>query len=137
MATEIIEKNLERIKKLLIELEQFLIAPFEDFKKNEVLILASERKFQLIVDLASDINAQILIERGRPTPDSYRQSFLDLAKEGIIDKELAEKLALTARLRNILVHEYDFEEDYEKFYQAAKVSLPAYQQYLREIYKNL
>lgn len=137
MANEIVVKKIEQIKELLDELGRLFQKTGNEFVKDLVVVRAAERNFQLVVDLASDINAQILIERGRPAPDSYRQAFLDLAKEGILDKELAEKLALTARLRNILVHEYDFEEDYEKFYQSAKASLPAYQQYLRVIYKNL
>jgi len=38
-------------------------------------------------------------------------------------------------LSNILVHEYDFEEDYQKFYDSAKKFLPAYREYLVAIQK--
>ena len=134
MTNEIIEKNLERIKKMLNELEGYLSAPFEEFKKDQILISASERKFQLIVDLASDINAQILIVEKQETPDTYRRSFTDLTKIGIIADDLAKTLATGAGLRNILVHEYDFEEDYEKFYNSAKAIIPFLKDYVKIIY---
>jgi uncharacterized protein YutE (UPF0331/DUF86 family) len=135
MPKEVIFKKLDQIKELLAELERLLNMPLEDFKKDSVVLRAAERNFQLIVDLASDINTQILIERGKETPDTYRQSFSDLEKERILGKKLAERLVRSAKLRNILVHEYDFEEDDEKFYASAKESLSAYHEYIRIIYE--
>ena len=115
---------------LLHELAELLSRPFESFKDDTIAIRAAERDFQLIVDLASDINTHILIERGKSTPDTYRQSFSDLAQEGVIPKELVHPLIASAQVRNILVHEYDLEEDHKLFYESAKKFLPAYQKYL-------
>ncbi|MEK9174535.1 MAG: HepT-like ribonuclease domain-containing protein, partial [Patescibacteria group bacterium] len=53
----------------------------------------------------------------------------------VIEDKLAEKLMQSARLRNILVHEYDFEEDYEKFYRSAKEYIPVFREYTETIYK--
>ena len=133
MPVEIIAKKLEQIKELLSELARLLEVSFGDFQKDMVAIRASERNFQLIVDLASDINTQILVERGEKTPDTYKQSFNDVARIGILQNDLARKLAVSAQVRNILVHEYDFEEDYEKFYNSAKSFMPAYQEYAKQI----
>ncbi len=133
MPIEVIAKKLEQIKELLSELARLLEVSFSDFQKDMVIIRASERNFQLIVDLASDINTQILVEKGEKTPDTYRQSFSDLAKSGVLENSLARKLAISAQVRNILVHEYDFEEDYEKFYNSAKDFIPSYQEYARQI----
>ena len=135
MSKELIEKKLEQIRVLLKELAQLLEKPFGEFIKDFMPIRAAERNFQLIVDLASDINTHILVERGESTPDTYKQSFYDLASAKVIEHALAEKLADSAKLRNILVHEYDFEEDYGKFYDAAKDFLPAYREYIETIYK--
>lgn len=134
MGIKIIFKKLDQIKELLNELEDFLDKPLKEFIKNFIVIRASERNFQLIVDLASDINVQIIAESGKQTPDTYKQSFLYLEKAGILENKLTVKLVLTAKLRNILVHEYDFEEDYEKFYKAAKDAIPAYKEYIKKIY---
>lgn len=134
MGNELILKKLEQIKKLLNELERLLDISLEMFIKDLVALRATERNFQLIVDTASDINTQILVERGSKTPDTYRESFTALEKDGILSHELVQKLAESAKVRNILVHEYDFEEDYEKFYHAAGSHIPAYRQYIEIIY---
>lgn len=133
MPAEIIAKKLEQIKELLAELSRLLDMPIESFQKDLVAIRAAERNFQLIVELASDINAQILFENGSKTPDTYKQSFLDLVRMNVLQNDLAKKLTISAQLRNILVHEYDFEEDYERFYRSAKDFIPSYQEYARQI----
>lgn len=133
MQNEIVEKNLERLGLLAHELRQYLDVPFSEFSKDAMRISAAERKFQLIVDLASDVNTQLLVAAGKETPDTYRRSFTNLGRAGILPYECAEKLAESAGIRNILVHEYDFEEDYQKFYASAKEILPWYDVYIDAI----
>ena len=134
MSKELILKKLEQIKELLGELERLLAKPLPDFMRDLTVIRAAERNFQLVVELASDINTQILVELSRATPDSYRESFSDLAQVGILPNALEKKLVQSTRLRNILVHEYDFEEDYEKFYRSAKESISVFREYVEVIY---
>ncbi len=137
MAHEVISKKIEQIKLLLSALEGLLNRPLQAFIKDDIVLRAAERNFELIVELASDINTQLLIEKTGATPDSYKQSFSDLGKVGIIDNAIADALVESAKIRNILVHEYDFEEDYEKFYEAAKRAVPVYHSYLTAIYRYL
>ena len=137
MSKEFIEKKVEQMRILLRELAELLNRPFEAFEDDPIIIRAAERDFQLLVDLASDINAHILIERDRSTPDTYRQSFSDLVHEGILPKELAHPLIASAQVRNILVHEYDLEEDHKLFYESVKKFLPAYQEYLAALQKYI
>jgi len=73
------------------------------------------------------------VEKGEKTPDTYRQSFGDLGRVRVLEDDLAKRLMISAQVRNILVHEYDFEEDYEKFYNAAKDLIPVYQEYAKRI----
>lgn len=133
MSTEIILKKLEQIQELIGELESLLNRPFLDFQSNRTISRAAERDLQLIIDIASDINTHILIERGSHVPDTYKQSFSDLIKEGVLVPGLGEKLTLGARVRNILVHEYDLEEDLQKFYLAAKDLLPHFKEYVETL----
>jgi uncharacterized protein YutE (UPF0331/DUF86 family) len=133
MPSEIVTKKLEQIDTLLKELNGFTASSFEEFEKNIADLRASERVFQLIVDTASDINAELLLEKGHRAPDTYRQSFLFLAEAGIIGASLAQQLAESAITRNILVHEYDVDEDNEKFYNDAKKFLPIFREYLKAI----
>ncbi len=134
MAKEIIEKKLHQLALIIRRLAILLECPFTDFKNNERDIAASERNFQLIVDFTCDINSQILFENDDVASDTYVQSFLSMSKIKIIPYELAQVLAEGAKLRNILVHEYDFIKSDEKFYDSAKRILPAYEEYARAIY---
>ena len=137
MSKEFLQKKIEQITTLLVELRSILDRPFDAFQNDPVVVHAAERDFQLTIDLASDINSHILVEKGGPIPDSYHQSFIALAKADIIPGHLARHLVESAKLRNILVHEYDFEEDYRRFYESAKSFLPLYQQYLEAIQKYI
>lgn len=137
MMDEVIAKKLEQIGNLLDELKRLLAKDLTEFQFDLVSVRAAERNFQLVVDLASDINTQLLVERGTKTSDTYRQSFTDLVAVGILNFDLAKKLGESAGLRNILVHEYDFDDDYVRFYAAAKDFIPAYRDYLKIIYKYI
>ena len=135
MPHELILKKLERIEELLKELERLLRFSFSEFRADMLVVRTAERDFQLIVDLASDINTQIIVEKEGRTPDTYKESFSRLEKVKVLDYELAQRLVESAQIRNILVHEYDFDEDYEKFFNAAKEMLVAYKEYARVIYE--
>ena len=137
MSKELIEKKLSQIRVLVEQLGEILARPFSEFQNDLLAIRAAERNFQLLTDIACDINGQILLEQGKEIPDSYRQSFSDLAKAGFLPKHITHDLIESAKLRNILVHEYDFEEDDERFYKSAKKFLPVYQKYLQAIQKYI
>src|SRR3989338_4134173 len=76
MSRELILKKLEQMKGLLAELERLLGVPAEEFARDLVALRAAERNFELIVETASDVNTQLLLEAGTGTPDTYKQSFL-------------------------------------------------------------
>lgn len=137
MSKELILKKLEQLKELLRELARLLLMPPAQFTNDLTTIRAAERNFELIVETASDINTQMLLDSGKKTPDTYKQSFVELKKAGVLSPALAATLVSTAKLRNILVHEYDFEEDFERFYTAAKNAVPAYQEYITAILAHL
>lgn len=137
MVEEIVQKKLEQVSDLLNQLEALVAAPFSEFSANVVAVRAAERNFQLIVDLASDANTSLLLERGQKTPDTYKESFDGLRKENIIPSPLAWELAKSAQLRNILVHEYDFEEDVEKFYHSVREFIPLYRDYVQTLVRHL
>ena len=111
MSADVLRKKLEQIAELLAELEPLLARPLDEFLRDRIVTRAAERDFQLLVNLAVDVNLVLIAERGGTTPDSYRESFLDLVPLGILERPLAETLGTSARLRNVLVHEYDLDTD--------------------------
>lgn len=67
---------------------------------------AAERLLQVLVDLAFDINAHVVVADLGRAPETGRQSFLDMGAAGVLDSDLAAALAPSAGLRNVLVHHY-------------------------------
>lgn len=137
MSLEVYFKKLEQILELLGELETLLERPYSEYAADRIVCRAAEGNFQLLVNLAVDVNLYLLAERTGRTPDSYRQSFLDLARIGILEGSLAEPLARSAQLRNILVHEYDFDADVEIFHRSVREFLDPYRRYAQAIHRSL
>ena len=66
---------------------------------------AVERILTQLVDLAVSINSHVAASAGK-TPSSYRESFHAAAAAGLINVDLAQRLAPSAGLRNVLTHDY-------------------------------
>jgi uncharacterized protein YutE (UPF0331/DUF86 family) len=65
-----------------------------------------ERLLELVVQVSVDIVAHLLAETGA-APSSYRDSFVEAGRRGLVPADLAQRLAAAASLRNILVHMYE------------------------------
>ena len=67
---------------------------------------AAERLIQVAVDLAIDINGHVAVATAGRGPTTGRESFELAARAGALDPSLADRLAPSAGLRNLLVHRY-------------------------------
>ncbi len=122
---------------LLRELTEWSSADFAEFNRTTTLVRSCERNLELLVELASDINAAIVLDKQNKTPDSHKDSFLWLNKLGFISENLCDKLLDSVKLRNGLAHEYEFELNNRKFYDSIKNDfIPAYTEYLKKIVNN-
>jgi uncharacterized protein YutE (UPF0331/DUF86 family) len=103
----------------------------EEYKSNTILKRAIDKQIEIIIGKAIDINNEIakMLEKMYSTDYS---SFVDLAEFGIIDMDLALKIAPSAGLRNILVHEYE-EIDDEKVYTSFNDIKIFYKEYIRKL----
>ncbi|MFA6554529.1 MAG: DUF86 domain-containing protein [Candidatus Paceibacterota bacterium] len=137
MLNNLILKKLEQMSVLLGELRELLEIPFSEFKSTFKNIRSAERNFQLIIELASDINAQIIADMGAQTPDTYKDSFRRVVELKILDEKSLPDFIRSSNLRNILIHEYDFDEDNFIFYKSAKEFVPLYENYIRSIQKHI
>jgi uncharacterized protein YutE (UPF0331/DUF86 family) len=73
-----------------------------NYTKQDAVILNIERACQAALDMATHI---IRIEK-LGTPQSHRDAFEKLEKNGIIKKELSDKLKSMVGFRNMAVHDY-------------------------------
>lgn len=137
MSREIIEKKLDQILELLGQLESWLSEPLADVQNDPIKSRSAERNFQLMADWAIDANTQLLLMAGSRAPDTYQQSFTLLGAAGILDAQLAGEMSEAAKIRNVLVHEYDIVEDFEKFYNSVKKLLPVFRRYCQSVLSYL
>lgn len=81
---------------------------------------------------AVGINVHVVTARRGVPPATYRESFLAAGEVGLIDPTLAQALAPTAGLRNILVHDY-LEADANLIEQAVAVAPEQFAEYIRQV----
>jgi uncharacterized protein YutE (UPF0331/DUF86 family) len=105
---DVLVRKLARLKGFLDDRRPHRGRRADDLEEDPYVV---ERLLELVVQVSVDILNHELAERG-VLPESYRDSFLEAGKRGLIPTVLAGDLALSAGLRNVLVHAYE-EIDYE------------------------
>lgn len=96
------------------------------------LRLSVERVLQVLVDTAVAVNSHVVVAHGALTPSDYRQSFAAAAAAGVIAVDLAERLAPSAGMRNLLTHRYG-EIDLAKVAAAVPRARGDYREYVRQV----
>lgn len=132
---ELIQRKLDQITDYLEDLEKLAQKSHQEFL-GSVVHLAAERLIELIVGNAIDINFHIIKEFDLPAPIKYRDSFVTLGKHKILPFEFSRKIAGSAGLRNLLIHEYE-EVDLNKLYNGLKSGIEDYKHYVKEIYHQV
>lgn len=99
-------RRLRMIERALDQLRALRGADEARLEAEPLTRAAAERLLQVVVDLAFDVNGHIAASTLGRAPESGRASFFDLATAGVLDDDLARKLAPSAGLRNVLVHHY-------------------------------
>jgi uncharacterized protein YutE (UPF0331/DUF86 family) len=83
----------------------------EEFTDDRFRQKGTERILQEVIEAAVDVNLHLLRVLHHSTATDYFTSFVRLADAGVLTRDLAEKLAPAAGLKNRLVHEYDDIDD--------------------------
>lgn len=128
----IVNKKLSVIVEALKVLEPIKGMSLDDYRKDIYKRKAAERLLQELIEAAIDTNAHIITASGHAAPNDYYESFTRLGELGVIDMQLAKKLAPSAGLRNRLVHEYDDIND-SVVYDAIGFAEELYPKYLQAI----
>ncbi len=98
--------RLSALAEYLKELRGFREVPKERFVREGALHHLAERYLHLATECAIDIAHHLISDLALPIPQTYKQSFDTLAKEGLLSGDLAERLKGWVGFRNILVHVY-------------------------------
>lgn len=104
---------------------------------NDPLVYGNaERYLQLAIQSVLDISHHIVADRTLPLPADSRSLFELLARQKVISRALAVKLAAMAGFRNILVHEY-LEIDRHRVYRALTTDLRDFESFIRAVTRLL
>lgn len=132
----LIARRLVDLDQYLDELEPYVSIGLEKYLKDREKRYVVERLILLIVEIASDINQNVIeLENDRPS-DTYYSSFARLGELEIIPRELARRLASTTGLRNRLAHRYEDVEQKVVYHSAVRL-LKDYRRYFKLIGKYL
>jgi uncharacterized protein YutE (UPF0331/DUF86 family) len=103
---DVVRRRLRQIDRRVAALRAIAAGREGDFVDDDALQAQAERHLQVAVQSAIDIALHILAEDSSETPEDYATAFLLLARIGLIDRPLADRLRSAAGLRNVLVHTY-------------------------------
>jgi uncharacterized protein YutE (UPF0331/DUF86 family) len=130
--SESILSKLSTMRRLLRELQsmgEFDRGRLESHFSDQ---LVAERVLTAVVDLAAAINTHVAAVELNEAPHDLKTSFRLASQAGLIDKNLADKLAPSTGLRNVLIHAY-MDLDIDKFLEAIPMAIGQYGQYIEQV----
>lgn len=103
---ETVRRRLRKLDELVRRLRELGDMSRDDFLGDTRARAAAERFLQVAIQLCLDVGAHVLSDRGVVDWEEYREVPARLADEGVLSRELADRLARAAGQRNVLVHLY-------------------------------
>lgn len=103
---EILRRRIEALLQYVDRLGRFGAMDRTSFVADPDTHHLAERYLHLAVECALVIANHLIADAGLDSPETYRDAFAILARNGVIDESLGQRLQLWAGFRNILVHAY-------------------------------
>lgn len=125
-----IATRLDKLGEYVKFLKSYQNISFAQFKKDYTLQGAVCRYFQLAVECVTDIGELLISSLGLRKPKDAKEVITILGENKIISSRFAERFAVVASFRNILVHEY-LEIDFKKVHQHLQKDLKDFDFYAR------
>lgn len=127
-----VQAKLRLMRELLDDLASVGGITAERLERERLLRRAVERVLTQLVELAASVNSHVVTASTGRAPASYRSSFDDAERLGLLTQELAETLKPSVGMRNVLVHEY-VAADFALVAQAVPFALESYGEYVRQV----
>ena len=106
------------------------------FMSDPLIYGNAERYLQLAIQAVLDISHHIVADRNLALPADSQSLFDLLARQKVVSRRLAVKLASMAGFRNVLVHEY-LEIDRRRVYRALTTDLRDFEYFIRAVTRLL
>ncbi|MFA5831551.1 MAG: DUF86 domain-containing protein [Candidatus Paceibacterota bacterium] len=129
---ELIAERMAQMSQFLSELEPLLKKETSEIVHDTVLLHATERLFQLIVDDAVSINNHIITKNGFSPSEDYQSTFAILAQNNVLPMDFSLKIAPSVGLRNQVVHKYG-DVNLTRLIEEVKTDIGDFPEYLKKI----
>ena len=103
---DVMESKLDIIERNLKFLDEFEYMDSVEFLGSYKDVQAAKYSLLEIIECCIDIASHIIAVKGMGRAEEYRGMFYLLGENGVIEKDLAERLGDMAGFRNLLVHRY-------------------------------
>lgn len=133
----IVDKKLVGMVDRLRRLQQYDSLTLDEYLSDEDIQDLVERRLEILIQSAIDINKAILQGRYGLDRENVRnlenaETFRLLGDYGFLDKEISEILSSSGGMRNVLAHMYD-DIIHSKVYEALVKALQYYPQYIKTV----
>lgn len=132
----LVQAKLHTVQELLDDLDAAGPVDVRRLTTDRMLRHAVERILTQLVELAAAVNGHLAVGRLGRGATTYRESFLLAAQAGAVPPDLAQRLAPSAGLRNVLVHEYA-QVDLALVARGVELARTDYRAYVREVARSL
>ena len=133
---KLVEDKLVDLKTYFEKLSVLLSEDTRSIVNDDLKLATVERRFQLIVATAIDINTHLIKELGLVTPNDYQSTFVTLGENKILPADFALKIAPSVGLRNLIVHKYG-QVDLKKMIDDVRSEINQYLDYFKYISKYI
>ncbi|MBS0634306.1 MAG: DUF86 domain-containing protein [Verrucomicrobia bacterium] len=103
---DVVYEKINRIQNCLQRIYSTLdgdVSRLDNYDTQDIITLNLQRAVQLLIDLA----AHVVRAKSFGMPQTLKENFQILHHNGIIDKDLKEKMEHMVGFRNIAVHDYE------------------------------
>jgi uncharacterized protein YutE (UPF0331/DUF86 family) len=101
-----VRRLLEIIELRLRRLGEAAEVPLEVYLEDRDLQDIVERNLEICIQACIDLGLHVLADFPSPLPDTNREVFASLVREGVVSQELGPRLHRMAGFRNVLAHAY-------------------------------
>ncbi len=132
----LVHAKLTAMRELLDDLDTVGPVDAARLTADRMLRHAVERILTQLVELAVGVNGHVAVGRLGRGATTYRESFTLAARAGAVPEDLAQRLAPSAGLRNVLVHEYA-QVDLALVAWGVELARRDYRTFVREVARSL
>jgi len=129
---ELINLRIDIIERNLVEIDEITAEGYPHFQTSYRDELAAKQALLESIEACIDISNHIIVTLGLRRPTDYKDIFLILGEQDILDRTLSLKMQEMAKFRNVLVHRY-INIETERLFHLMKNETDDFKEFIKQI----